>query len=361
MTEKLSPQDRLRLLRTLNGLPSSIFEEVRIGVGAPKQVLPGDGAEPGKRSAALMDWADSKVGCGEVKLKQVVDEVVAHHRGAVSPPAVSSVSNISVLEQDLQVKLPNNTLLELVHIPSGVFYMGSPTNEEGRYGYEGPQHRVKMPGFYMGKYPITQAQWYAVSLLDEVEQTLSPRPSYFKGDHRPVEKVNWYEAMEFCNRLSVHTGQQYRLPSEAEWEYACRAGTSSRYSFGEDITWDQVNCRIEKKKIVDGVLGIGRREIVEETSRGKTTEVGSFLSNAFGLCDMHGNVWEWCLDHWHDSYDSSPSDGSAWIEGGNSNRRVKRGGSWFNDPRLCRSAYRRCSTPDFRSRNLGIRVVLAPR
>ena len=152
------------------------------------------------------------------------------------------------------------------------------------------------------------------------------------------------------------------MPSEAEWEYACRAGTSSRYAFGDDITWDQVNCDIEKKKTVDGILGIGRREIVEKDPRGATTDVGSFRPNAFGLYDMHGNVWEWCLDHWHSNYDDdAPIDGNAWIEEGDSNFRVYRGGSWSSFPRFCRSAYRNRFAPGSRNDSIGFRVVLAPR
>ena len=220
--------------------------------------------------------------------------------------------------------------------------MGSPEGEKDRHEREGPQHRVKVPAFYMGKYPVTQAQWYAVSLLDNVEISLNPSPSKFKGDNRPEEQINWHEANEFCKRLSKHTRHQYRLPSEAEWEYACRARTTTAYYFGDLIT--------EKQACFNRVWKTG------------TTPVGSYPPNDFGLYDMHGNVFEWCQDVWHKNYNGAPTDSSAWVVGGNENLRVCRGGSWGYNPRDCRSAYRNYDYPDARYITFGFRVVCsAPR
>jgi formylglycine-generating enzyme required for sulfatase activity len=162
---------------------------------------------------------------------------------------------------------------------------------------EGPQHRVTIQSFWMGKYPITQRQWQAV---------MGENPSYFKGDNRPVENVSWEDVVAFCQRLSEKTGKTYRLPSEAEWEYACRAGTTTPFYFGETITTDLVNYHGEYPYAA-APEGVYREE---------TTEVGIFPPNAFGLYDMHGNVWEWCADPWHDNYNGAPTDGSVWQEGG---------------------------------------------
>ncbi|MFZ4641188.1 MAG: formylglycine-generating enzyme family protein, partial [Nodosilinea sp.] len=231
--------------------------------------------------------------------------------------------------------------LDMVLIPGGSFMMGSLDSEAGRSGDEGPRHQVTLPEFWMGKYPVTQAQWRA---------TMGNNPASFKGDNRPVEQVSWNEAMEFCDRLSQKLGQPYTLPSEAQWEYACRAGTTTSFYFGETITTDLAN--------YDGnhTYGAGPKGIYRE----ETTDVGRFPPNGFGLYDMHGNVWEWCLDHWHPSYEGAPDDGSVWVTGGNSDVRVLRGGSWFYDPRDCRCAYRLDDVPDYRLFVIGFRVVSVP-
>ena len=266
--------------------------------------------------------------------------------------------------------------LEMVLIPDGTFTMGAPEKEEGSDSRERPQHNVTISAFLMGRYPITQAQWKAIASLTDlkVNEDLDPDPSYFKEPYqgidrwqRPVEQVNWYEAVEFCQRLSKLTQKNYRLPSEAEWEYACRGvreplnlekGESMPpFHFGETITTDLANYR-----------GTDNKEFEESGSYGKgpkgdyreqTTPVGYFkVVNPFGLSDMHGNVWEWCADDWHDNYKNAPTDGSAWIddnEGENLNPEnesysgkkdenkpspVLRGGSWIVDPNICRSASR---------------------
>ncbi|QGZ88393.1 formylglycine-generating enzyme family protein [Microcystis aeruginosa] len=272
-------------------------------------------------------------------------------------------------------KLAEGVELELMEIPGGTFTMGTEDEEIERlvkkFGWEGyrrerPQHRVTVSSFYMGRYPITQAQWRAIAATAKIDIDLETNPSYFKGNELPVEKVNWYEATEFCKRLSRETKREYRLPSEAEWEYACRAGTTTAFHFGETITADLANYRAPET-YADEPKGEYRR---------KTTPVGYFqVANAFGLYDMHGNVWEWCADTWHENYQGEPPrDGSVWDEDNNDNRYqnslistkelltdkrycVLRGGSWYDDPNSCRSAYRNHYNRRDNGNYLGFRVV----
>ena len=238
--------------------------------------------------------------------------------------------------------LGNNVTLDLVYIPGGTFTMGSPAREG--YDDEKPQHEVTVKPFLMGKYPVTQAQWKEVAAFPKVNHDLKAAPSNFTGDNLPVERVSWYDAVEFCERLSKKTGQEYRLPSEAEWEYACRAGTNTPFHFGETITGKLANYNATKTYA----------EEAPGEYRKTTTAVGKFLPNAFGLYDVHGNVLEWCADNWHDNYEGAPTDGTAWTTGGDNNRSPLRGGSWYNYPYLCRSAYRNLS---FRRRD-GIGIVV---
>ncbi len=245
--------------------------------------------------------------------------------------------------------LGNGVTMDMVSIPEGNFLIGSPESEEGRSSDESPQHRVTVAPFYMGKYTVTQAQWRAVAALPQVKIPLKPDPSYFKGDNLPVEQVSWEEAVEFCARLSKKTGRDYRLPSEAEWEYAARAGTTTPFYFGETITPDLVN--------YDGNYPYASAP--KGTYREKTTPVGSFPPNPFGLYDMHGNVWQWLADSWHDNYNGAPSDGSVWESGGNKETRVLRGGSWFNNAVDCRSANRSRNSAGDGGRSYGFRVAVA--
>jgi len=244
--------------------------------------------------------------------------------------------------------LGNGVGLDMVLILPGEFLMGSPENELERRDSEGPQHRVTVPMFFMGRYPVTQAQWRAISNPKGSKRKLNPNPSNFKGENRPVEGVSWEDAVEFCDRLSRLTNRIYRLPSEAEWEYACRAGTTTPFHFGEIISTDVAN--------YDGNYVYGRGSKGEY--RQETTPVDSFgVANAFGLSDMHGNVWEWCEDSWHTDYKGAPSDGSAWVDQKKGDSRIRRGGSWLGLPRYCRSACRSCSSPDSRDDDVGFRVV----
>ena len=244
-------------------------------------------------------------------------------------------------------KLDDKNHLRMMQIPAGTFLMGSPDSEEGRSKSESPQHQVSVPSFFMAKYPVTQAQWRIVSKMPQVKLKLKLNPSKFEGDTRPVEQVSWHEAIEFCARLTKHTNRQYILPTEAEWEYACRAGTTTPFHFGETISPELANYDASSA-YGDGITGEYRQE---------TTPVDHFkIANAWGLCDMHGNVWEWCQDHWHSNYEGATKHGSAWLTDNSDTPRVRRGGSWDSDPRLCRSAFRSNYYPDFTYDALGFRV-----
>ncbi len=259
--------------------------------------------------------------------------------------------------------LGNGVVLEMVRIPGGEFVMGSPENEEGRDWYKNwrealgnvnveQQHRVRVPEFFFGKFAVTQEQWKRVAALPKVQRDLEPDPANFKGPKRPIECISWDDAQEFCARLSKATGKTYRLPSEAEWEYACRAGTTTPFYFGETITPDLVNYN------GNSTYGKGSKGKYRE----QTTDVGSFPPNAFGLYDMHGNVWEWCEDEWHDSYEGAPTDGSAWksLQKGEQSLRLLRGGSWMRGPRNCRSANRDWLDRGRLNRFSGFRVACLP-
>jgi eukaryotic-like serine/threonine-protein kinase len=244
-----------------------------------------------------------------------------------------------------QENLGNGISLAMVKIPAGKFMMGSPANEEKRTNSESPQHQVTLPEFYLGQTLVTQGQWQAI---------MGNNPAQFKGnDKLPVETVGWLEAMNFCQKLSKKTGRIYRLPSEAEWEYACRAGTTTPFAFGETINTDVVN--------YDGnytYANAGKGEY-----RRKTTVASNFPANLFGLYDMHGNLWEWCLDEWTDNYENSSSDGGVRASTSSKNidkTHVLRGGSWFFNPDVCRSAYRLGLYAVLDSDYVGFRVVYAP-
>lgn len=262
--------------------------------------------------------------------------------------------------------LGNNIKLEMVDIPQGVFSMGRQDTERSNDDRDRPlRQAVTVQSFFIGKTPITQAQWRQVASFPRIQRPLNPNPSIFKGDDRPVERVSWYDAIEFCARLSQHTGQPYRLPSEAEWEYACRAKTTTPFAFGETITTDWANYK-GKDVYASAPQGEYRQE---------TTPIATFPPNAFGLYDMHGNVWEWCADPWHENYENNPpQDERVWDETHNryqyllenltkflkDNRgRVRRGGSWDTHPIDCRSAYRAFSKPNMPYQIVGFRVAVS--
>lgn len=256
------------------------------------------------------------------------------------------------------VDLAKGVTLDMVKIPGGSFLMGSNGEQSEQFKKdierycskcdgaetaktEIPQHKVTVQPFYMGRLEITQAQWKAL---------MTRNPSNFKKADLPVENISWNEAVAFCKLLSKKTGQEYRLPTEAEWEYACRAGSTSAFSFGDTINTDLVN--------YDGGFPFGAAP--KGVNRETTTPPGSLgIANAFGLYDMHGNIYEWCMDTWHENYDGAPTDGSAWTSGGDPKKRVLRGGAWDVNGYNCRSAYRIADFPDRRGigPSLGFRVV----
>ena len=284
--------------------------------------------------------------------------------------------------------------LAMVRIPAGSFVMGSPPQELERREDEGPQHEVELGEYLLGQTPITQAQWREVAQWQERPgeswgRELDPEPSFFQprrnpkarsfrdasfsllegeadSDQRPVENVSWLDAMEFCSRLRKRNGRHYTRPREAQWEYACRAGSSTPFHFGPTLTPELANYN-GTYSYADGPKGAYREQ---------TTPVGMFPANAWGLHDIHGNVLEWCLDHWHESYEGAPADGSAWlnstdpnikptIEKGNASaseeeRLLLRGGSWFSLPWDCRSADRNHLRPDDADGYVGFRVVCLP-
>jgi len=228
----------------------------------------------------------------------------------------------------------NSVGMEFVLIPAGEFDMGSPDDEEGRFDEEGPVHRVKISKpFYLGKYVVTQRQW---------KEVRGKNPSQFGGcDDCPVENVSWDDLRGFIKRLNKKEGtDKYRLPTEAEWEYAARAGTRTRYSFGDDESM------------------LGEYGWYDENAGEKTRPVGQKKPNPWGLYDVHGNVWEWVQDRWHENYDGAPLDGSAWESGG-SGRRIQRGGGWHTSARRCRSANRIGYSPEIRFYNIGVRLVMS--
>ena len=232
----------------------------------------------------------------------------------------------------VDVEITNSIGMRLRLIPPGTFTMGSPQGEPGRQDGEDQRAVVLSRPYYLGLTEVTQQQW--LSLMDK-------NPSFVEGDNHPVDTVSWREAVEFCRRLSEQEGASYRLPTEAEWEYACRAGTTTAYNVGATLSTDMAN--------FNGKAGGGDGEYRDES-----TEVGTFPPNAWGLFDMHGNVWEWCAD-WHEKNPQRQAvDPSGPLEG---TQRVVRGGCWVNAPDVCRSASRGGSNPDNWNFNFGFRVV----
>lgn len=245
------------------------------------------------------------------------------------------------------------TPLEMVWVPAGSFMMGSPESEKERRTNEGPRHRVTIAeGFWMGRYPITRAQWRWGAKLNTYRRSLVVDSSSAGNDNRPVQSVSWPDAQEFCSRLSQKLFQEshrFRLPSESQWEYACRACTTTPFAFGETLTKDVA--------VYDGDQFYGDGPIGKHYWH--SLEVGRLPANAWGLHDMHGNVWEWCEDLFHDSYDGAPSDGTPWSGSDPFPRRVLRGGGYDSSPRMCRSAVRAPSYGSSANSDVGFRVVCA--
>ncbi|PSB02610.1 bifunctional serine/threonine-protein kinase/formylglycine-generating enzyme family protein [Merismopedia glauca] len=298
---------------------------------------------PQNRPQSVKEWLDL-LGKPSVKLpvlKTFKFEVVtlkSEERGLFSKKTVLVESKTTKQAEYLTEDLGGGVTLDIVSIPGGTFMMGSPIGERSDrdktrdkvYDREKPQHLIAVSPFFIGKFVVTQAQWSLVAKFPKINCDLKLEPSHFKGANRPVERVNWYHAIEFCARLSHHTGRIYRLPTEAEWEYACRAGTTTPFHFGETITTDLAN--------YNGTYTYGSTP--KGIYREQTTDVGSFPANAFGLYDLHGNVFEWCADPWHENYEGAPSSSRVWDVGGDKENYCLRGGSWLWGPYPCRSACR---------------------
>jgi len=247
----------------------------------------------------------------------IKDSLVTHRfklykRKSVNQEALLEESNkeTTIIYNDLLKRISEPLPgMEFVRIPAGSFQMGSNKGDSD----EKPVHTVHIKSFYMMTTEVTQKQW---------REVMGNNPSHFRGDNLPVEQVSWNDIQDFLKKLNrMDPGKGYRLPSEAEWEYACCSGSDTRFYFGDD-----------DERLKDYAWYSGNSE-------SKTHPVGTKKANAYGLYDMHGNVWEWCEDTWHDSYKGAPSDGSAWVSGGSTSR-VLRGGSWYSRPRYCRSAFR---------------------
>jgi formylglycine-generating enzyme required for sulfatase activity len=266
--------------------------------------------------------------------------------------------------------------IEMVAIPADSFTMGSPVDEPARRANEGPQHHVAVAPFFMSSSPVTQAQWSSVIMAhpEPINRNLNPNPSFFKGIDLPVESITWNQAMEFCLRLCQITGRSYRLPSEAEWEYACRAETTGPFHFGPTIgpalanycgTGGAVCGESDGRSVASNVYDNVRYdegsygEGPAGVCRGTTTSVRTFTPNRFGLYDMHGNIWEYCLDVSSDTYADVPVDGSANPAEMADSERILRGGSWSHNPAICRSAYRDSIQPGSAGwqGRIGLRVV----
>jgi formylglycine-generating enzyme required for sulfatase activity len=305
------------LLAAMNGGAAKEKDTPPAVQAAPSKPPPADDAEA-ERLKAEAAAARAKAAELERKLAE------AEQKKAAAAVALSKPKQGDTITDDV-------TGMKLAYVPGGCFMMGSPPDEEGRYDNEGPAHKVCVDGFWMGQYEVTQGLW---------EKVMGANPSNFKkGGNYPVESVSWDDAQQFIVKLNSSTGKSYRLPTEAEWEYACRANSPGKCCGGDDvdaIAWHDKN------------------------SGGGTHPVGGKDANVFSLHDMSGNVWEWCSD-WYDSgyYAFSPQSNPVGPESGSA--RVFRGGGWFNAPRGVRAARRYGSTPDFRSDYLGFRLVLPVR
>jgi formylglycine-generating enzyme required for sulfatase activity len=270
-------------------------------------------------------------------------------------------------------KLAEGVVLTMLRIPAGSFEMGAPQTEAGSSYQERPVHRVTLGEFLLGQTPITQAQWRAVANwkrldhepADRWPESLARDPLYgynFKVGYKlPVVNVSWFDAQAFCQRLALRTGKNYTLPSEAQWEYSCRASTTTPFHYGATISTELANYNGE-------VYGNGKKG----DNRGRTTAVASFPANPWGLHDMHGNIFEWCADYWHDNYEGAPNDGLTWVGGEaeqnqsinknkvNINWRLLRGGSWRGRPEDCRSACRGFNLQGDHRDGIGFRVCCLP-
>ena len=243
--------------------------------------------------------------------------------------------------------LPEHNALDMIAIASGEFWMGSSPRETQAQANEFPRHRAKVASFHMSRYPITQAQWSAIAALPRINRDLSPDPAYFLDKNRPVESVSWLDAMEFCDRLSQETGRHYQLPSEAQWEYACRAGTNTPFHTGATISSHYANYM--------GAYAYQQEKAGPYLQATRTP--GRYPPNAFGLQEMHGNVWEWCLNRWQPNYHQVSKSGKTRSASAHGAMRAIRGGGWLDGPASVRSARRSGYIETGFNRTIGFRVV----
>ncbi len=370
------PPDRLRPANVVNRLVSPAIADVLMqALSLEREGRPASATEMRR----LLREAKQPAPEDQDESPQADAENVYEVAGVASAESTLSLSDFETVTLNAKGEIINrrtgqaryliedigSVKIEMVEIRAGEFLMGNTDaeaekvrKEYERYGttaenakrwseWETPQHPVSVSSFYMGKYQVTQAEWRAVAALAKVKIDLNSDPSRFKGDDLPVEQVSWEEAIEFCERLSKATGKKYRLPTEAEWEYACRAGTTTPFAFGETIT----------AEIVNYAGNYPYASAPKGDYRQKTTPVGSLgAANGFGLYDMHGNVWEWCGDWFSENYyrESTRDDPTG---PGTGSDRMLRGGGWGSFARHCRSAFRGRYAPAFRNVDLGFRLV----
>ena len=270
------------------------------------------------------------VGAGIVNQQQSENQQSSNTYVASSSNNPSGSPSVASGSNTISIPVKDGISIEMVKVEAGTFMMGATSEMKDPYDWEKPVHQVTLTNdYYMGKYEVTQALWEAV---------MGSNPSHFKGDNLPVEKMSWNDCQEFISKLNNMTGRKFRLPTEAEWEYAARGGKKSRsYQYSgssniSDVAW------------YDGNSG------------SKTHPVGTKQANELGIYDMSGNVYEWCLD-WYGSYSSSSQTNPTGADSGSS--RVFRGGSWYGNARYCRLSFRDCTPPDCRGYNLGLRLALS--
>ena len=355
VTGELPARADLRVLRENLVPPQELNPQVSDRVN--EAILQGMALRVENRSATILEWLELLPVSESNGLKKFIFGTATIKIGGILSNKLSIIRQMSQAEH-LTEDLGGGVKLEMVSIPAGSFLMGSPQCEEGVFANEMPQHLVKIPGFYMGKYPVTQDQYLAI---------MGKNPAYFPGGDLPVEQVSWENAQQFCAQLSVISGKTYRLPSEAEWEYACRSGTTTPFHFGATIDAQIANYRAQDWELsgatYPGNYGKGELGVFRE----KTIPVGSLgVANGFGLYDMHGNVWEWCEDVWHHNYERAPTDGSAWRNSEDVDSfactfgdRLLRGGSWNYGPWNCRSAFRYGRAAVYKDMIIGFRVVIS--
>ena len=317
-------------------------------VSSPRVYSPPPSGRPRNQKKSRHKTSKRKTSAANFKLKlKIVEFEVVTLSNNQNHVVVGRNSGLQLARRRSKAKyitldLGKGITMDLIGIPGNEFLMGSPPEEAERGNEEGPQHLVKIRPFLFSKYPVTQAQWRVV---------MGNNPSKFSDEqnsaHRPVEKVSWFDCIEFCRQLSVIVGRELRLPTEAEWEYACRGKTKTPFYFGKTISPELAN--------YNGDYSYGQGKVGEY--RHQTTKVGSFTANIFGLYDMHGNVAEWCTDAWHDNYHHAPTDGSAWQSNKRRDPRILRGGSWLHLPGSCRSAHRLHSAPESKSDAFGFRIA----